>query len=395
MRGKIYLDFRNNQLRKKGYPVKVSISGNGKRKVFVLQHYTSAENWNFEKQEPINDKKLLFFIRRKKLQLDELIFNSQSGKRISLETVKNILLDLQQDVTDISFLDFYKLFITELKTKNRYGNAYAYEVALNQLEKFRAKLDFSEINYTLLNDFKTIQFGKENSKNTIHTYLRKYRAVYNEAVRRKLIIDKKPFDGIFKGITVKSNRTKKKHLLKKTIQFLENVENLSVSQQRALDLFLLQFYFGGQDLIDIYYLESNKIKNKRVFFVRDKLGEDGYQFDLRITKKAAKIIDKYSEPGAFVFPWRKSYEGYKTFRNNMRRSLQLIQDAFDIQVQPLGGKLGAKVARHTFATIGKQLFIETDLLRELMGHERNDVDTIYKDKYPQEIRDAAQLKIIE
>ena len=71
-----------------------------------------------------------------------------------------------------------------------------------------------------------------------------------------------------------------------------------------------------------------------------------------------------------------------------------MQTAENIEVQPLGGKIRIKVARHSFATIAKGLFIDTDLLRELMGHERNDVDTIYKDKYPEKVRDEALLKII-
>ena len=29
-----------------------------------------------------------------------------------------------------------------------------------------------------------------------------------------------------------------------------------------------------------------------------------------------------------------------------------------------------------------------------MGHERSDVDTIYKDWYPQKVRDEAHLKIV-
>jgi hypothetical protein len=33
-------------------------------------------------------------------------------------------------------------------------------------------------------------------------------------------------------------------------------------------------------------------------------------------------------------------------------------------------------------------------MRELMGHERDDIDTIYKDKYPEAIRDQAHYKII-
>jgi integrase len=164
--------------------------------------------------------------------------------------------------------------------------------------------------------------------------------------------------------------------------------------QRAADLFLLMFYFGGQDLKDIYYLEQSQINNGRIYFQRGKLSGNGYEFDLKITKKAQIILDKYTVAGKYVFAWRKDFAGYKHFRDNLRRSFDKLQELTKIQVLPMGGELRIKVARHTFATIGKQLFVETDLLRELMGHERDDVDTIYKDKYPQEVRDLAQLKII-
>jgi integrase len=46
--------------------------------------------------------------------------------------------------------------------------------------------------------------------------------------------------------------------------------------------------------------------------------------------------------------------------------------------------------RHTFATLAKFKHYDQDLIRELMGHERNDIDTIYKDKYPEVERDAMQ-----
>lgn len=38
--------------------------------------------------------------------------------------------------------------------------------------------------------------------------------------------------------------------------------------------------------------------------------------------------------------------------------------------------------------------IETDITRELMGHERDDVDNYYKDKYPEKVRDNALFEII-
>ena len=129
--------------------------------------------------------------------------------------------------------------------------------------------------------------------------------------------------------------------------------------------------------------------------MRGKLDGAGYEFDLKIVPKAQKIIDKYSKVGEFVFPWRKDFTGYKTFRDNFRRNLIKAQFKLNINVLPLGGSLGVKVARHSFATIAKNLFIDSDLLRELMGHERNDVDTIYKDKYPESVRDSAHLQVID
>ena len=394
MRGKIFLDLRKNQLRKNGFPLKVSLSDKGSRKVFVLNHYVLRDDWDFEKNEPLNNRRLLFYVRKKKLQLDEILFNSDIGQNISLDEVKNILLEVTAVINTASFFDFFALYINELKNKGNQGNAESYVNALSQLKKFKRELDFKSIDYNFLNDFKNWRFRIGNSKNTIHTYLRKYRAVYNEAVQRKLINDLKPFEGVFKGVTVRSNRTKKKYLPKKTIVFLEGLKNLPIAQQRAIDLFLLQFYFGGQDLNDIYYLKKDKIINSRVFFSRGKLGDDGYQFDLKITPRAYVIIKKYYASGDYLFPWRKSHQGYKTFRDNMRRALHTVQNKYNIEIEPLRGKLGSKVARHTFATLGKQLFIESDLLRELMGHERNDVDTIYKDKYPEAVRDEALLKII-
>jgi hypothetical protein len=60
-----------------------------------------------------------------------------------------------------------------------------------------------------------------------------------------------------------------------------------------------------------------------------------------------------------------------------------------------GNNLAIKVARHTFGNIGKLLMIDDNVLRELMGHQRDTVDNYYKDKYPQTVRDEAHFKIIE
>ena len=244
MKAKLYLDVRKSSLRKNGFPIVVSLNMKGKRKLVTLKHYSFDTDWDFDLQQPLKDKRLLLYVKKKRLRLDELVFESQTGVTTSLESVKRILLGQSEIVSDMTFYEFFNLFISELIEEGRSGNAAAYKTAKEQLQKFRLQVEFSEIDYSLLQDFKHSRIALGNSKNTIHTYLRKYRAVYNEAVRRKLIKDQQPFVGVFKGITVKSNRTKKKHISKDSIRLLENLVDLPIAQQRAVDLWLLQFYFA-------------------------------------------------------------------------------------------------------------------------------------------------------
>jgi hypothetical protein len=394
MNGKIRLDTRKQEERKEGFPVCVFLHHKGKQKKVNLGIYFALKNWDLQKQRPIKNMAMELFIRKKQLLLDELIFEYKTTRKGNLENAKKILLGNNEVLNSVSYNDFYNVFLQELQEKQKNASYNIYKTAFDRLKEYRNQLDFEDIDYNLLNGFKNWRIKQGNAKNTIHTYIRKYRAVYNEAVKRGLTADKKPFVDVFKGITVKSNRTKKKSLTKEAIIKLETAENLTFAEKRSADLFLLLFYFGGQDLKDVYYLERKNIAKNRVYFTRGKLDDTGYQFDLKIVPKAQKIIDRYAVKGKYLFKWRKDFEGYKTFRDNFRRSILKVQQKLDIQVQPLGGNLGVKVARHTFATFGKNLFIDTDLLRELMGHERNDVDTIYKDRYPQKIRDAAHEKII-
>ena len=151
---------------------------------------------------------------------------------------------------------------------------------------------------------------------------------------------------------------------------------------------------GCNSVIDIYNLKKDQLKNGRVYFTRKKLGERGYEFDLAIIDKAQLILNKYKNETNFVLPGRKDYAGYETFRRRYQKNLNELKLKANLKVKPKDDNLGIKVARYTFANCGKLLGIDEDMLRELMGHERNEIDTIYKDKHPQKKRDKAHLKIV-
>ncbi|MFD1292673.1 phage integrase SAM-like domain-containing protein [Lutibacter holmesii] len=380
-----------NKETKRGYPVILYVRNEKIRKRVNIGWFFKKQDWNFETETPIPSAEnfdlvypLLLNYRK---QLSMLQFHQETNFQKYVEVVKG------KKVETADFYTFAEGLIADLKLRGKFSNAQIYGWVLDQLKIIKPELPFSQFNYTLLRDFKNHKQQEGVKNSTIHNYLRTLRAIYNEAVLMNATEDLQPFKMIFKDLTVRKNRTKKKYLSIKGIKKLEKLENLPPGQQFTLQLFLLQFYFGGQDLIDVYYLRTNQIKNNRVYFERKKIGERGYEFDLLIIKKAQKILNNYVPEGEYVFPGRKDFKGYQSFRRRYQTNLHILQKKAALNVKPKGENLGIKVARYTFANRAKKLHIIEDVIRELMGHERNDIDTIYKDKYPQKTRDKALLKI--
>lgn len=311
-----------------------------------------------------------------------------------------------KDADDILFLDAFRKIIADMKlligdlnksgndraANKMSGNMTVYENVLAQFEPFCFDCLVKNIDYNLLMRFRNYKIGMGCSKSTVNLYLRTVRSVYNKSILLYNLPDNKPFVGVFKGLAVKSYHSRKKYLNDDDIVKLEMYASQS-EKQKYVDLFLLQFYFGGCDLVDLYYLKKNQLRKGRVFFERTKTNT-GVVIDLKVSEKAMHIIKKYDAPGEFVFPWPKYLKKYLVFRRTCQRGLIYVQEKLGVEVNPGGGNIGLKVARHTFATRAKRLGIEEDLIRELMGHERNDVDNYYKDRHSEKKRDQALLDII-
>lgn len=393
--------YTSERERKNGFPIICSVVNDGKRRRITFGFYSAREHWDFERNEPNEHHPDQDLLNYELSIIKSRIFGAIRMKLTDVVQVVQFIKQVEQNeqneqnehrvVLVPSFYSFAETLIQEKEDTGNLSNAKIYSTAIAQLKKFIFELKFDEIKYSLLIQFVNKKKMDKLKPSSIHNYLRTLRAIYNEGVRRGITEDHKPFEGVFKGLKVRAHQMKKKSLDIEGIRKLENAE-LSGRFVMARDLFLLQFYLGGQDLVDIYYLKKNAIQGGRVYFKRTKVGT-GYQFDVKLIDQAKTIIEKYESDDEFVFPGRHDFKGYETFRRWFGKYLILIQEREQIVVQPMGGNLGIKVARHTFANIGKRSGIDSDILRELMGHERDDVDNFYKDKFPENVRDDAQMMI--
>ena len=392
MKAKIQL-YQNDGESLHGYPVKLILSHERKTRRKTLS-YSNLNDWDLLKNLPLKTHPDFEELYSRILNMKAKSIKFDFRELTDFEDAFELLLDKRKKKVDL-FSEWADQRISFMEKNNRPGNADAYRTAKNQLDKFAPYLKLSEITPRLLDNFKVFKKSEGLKNTSIKNYLVEIRAIYNAAVKAGIVEDSKPFTGVLNNLAIQKRRQRNRYLAPEEIKRLENLNLEQDSFQRALDFSLLQFYLCGVDLIDIYYLKKEDLLNDRVILTRRKLGDKAYEFDVYLPSKAKKIINKYKVlEGENVFPWKKEYISYKTFRNNHNRSLKKIQDQLEIKLLPKNDSFTTKVMRHTFATLGKFERIEEDLLRELMGHERNDIDTVYKDKYPQSERDAAQLKII-
>lgn len=406
---------------KRGYPLVLVCSHGSKRPKKIIGH-SEIEHFN-------EDMEMITKMHPDYDDLAPKIMELKiKGRKIELsgidDPVKALEMIFKKDVSAVSFQEFGAELISEMKdlaekfdknndvdSRNKIlGNIAIYENSLKQFSLCIPSIMFVDLDYNALMRFRTWQIGLGNSKNTVHLYLRTIRAIYNKGVLKLGVKDIKPFSGVFDGLKTKSYDNKKKNITKESIRKLEKFE-FGNEKQKFIDLFLLQFYFGGADLIDVYYFKKINYRKNRMYFERGKTNT-GLMIDLGVHPKAKAIIEKYPSNDEWLFPWRKDKLGYAGFRRRYLRALDLAVELinkpeFDkkeldksyepdiIEVLPMGGNLGVKVTRHTFATIAKNLMIEPDLIRELMGHERDEVDNYYKERFSKEVRDEALFRIID
>lgn len=385
---KLYL---NDGSSKKRFPVKLIVTHQKKirRKTFA---HSRADDWDLNSQMPRPTHPDFENLYSRIAQINILASRMEFRELEDLEAAMDFFNQNpdSEDSQNDSFYDFADQQIRDMIAQGRHGNAKAYQFTVDQLKKFAPDLPFDHITRFFLENFKAVKKSEGLKNTSIRTYLYEIRAIYNKAVRLGVCEDRRPFVGLFMDLPVRKRRYKNQYLDREGIDKLKNISGVSRQQQVAVDLALLQFYMGGLDLVDLYHLKKDQIAGGRVYLMRKKLGAKGEEFDIKLLDTAKKLIDKYWNPnGPYVFPWSKDLTRYESFRSNYNTKLKRIQKNAGIQVLPTGGVLTSKVMRHTFATLGKFQHLDPDLIRELMGHERNEIDTIYKDRFPKNVRDQA------
>ena len=258
-------------------------------------------------------------------------------------------------------LDFFT-FAEDWISKNSLKSTKNYKCTLSALESYLGvrKLDFSQINYTLLKNFELYLSDRPRAKSM---YLGYMRHLYREAMLEyntdeATVIKNDPF----------MRYKAPKQVLKKGVRALSVQDILKVYHykgidpkgrpQLARDCFILSFCLMGMNSADLYnatVLQKGVVKYNRTK-TKDRRSDDAY-IEVKVHPFIKQLMKKYAG-NSHVFNFYQRYAGFEEMNAALNKGLKEVGKAIGIP------KLQFYQARHTFATLS----------RNMMKFSKSDVD---------------------
>jgi integrase/recombinase XerD len=359
----------------------------------------SLKHWDDKKrqvsQECPNASRLNLKLTKRQVEIQSAILKLEDD--FTIEGLKELLDEKYTPISQTTFKAFADQLIAQMYSVKRTGNAIVYQTAVNRLLLFcnKPNIKFNEINYSLLDRFShdlTLQGLKQNS---ISNYFRSLRAIYNKAIKAK-IIDRALYP--FFDIKIKTEKTAKRAILVADIAKLNHlVRGNQTPSHRALNGFLLSFYLIGISFTDLAYLTNKNIIDGRVVYRRRKTHKN---YSIKLFPQAEAILESfYQEKSKYLIPIlpndvvEDSLRAKKLIHQWIKTTNKYIK-RMGIEVG-IPATITTYVARHTFATTAKRLGYSNELIAEALGHEYgNKITNIYLDSFDQEVVDEMHKRVI-
>lgn len=308
-------------------------------------------------------------------------------------SVSDIVNRYKSPQSRILVLDYMHAQVEQLRAMNRLGTAKNYEKTMCSFAEFLGdvSLPLSALTEQVITDYNAFLVQRGLVRNSVSFYMRVLRAIYNKAVRQKLIEQQHPFTEVYTGI----DHTRKRAVSEAIIAQLHRLE-LKAGTPLALcrDIFIFSYCTRGMAFVDIAYLRRSNIQNGMICYARRKTGQ---QLSIRIEPSIQRIIDRYADTNSpYIFPIISSldaveaYEQYRVALNTHNRLLGRLSDMLGCDC-----KLTSYTSRHSWATAARNHNVPISVISQGMGHTSEQTTRIYLTMLENSVIDDANRGIIE
>ena len=300
----------------------------------------------------------------------------------------------------LKVLTFMKQVANGLQMEGNFGTAHVYRSSLNAIIAYRGKSDFvfSEVTSEWLKGFEVHLRNRGCSWNTVSTYMRTFRAVYNRAVDpRKAPYVPYLFRSVYTGTRGEHKRALSDDDMKKVFVNLSRKPGVSLPVRQAQELFILMFLLRGMPFVDLAYLRKSDLRDNVITYRRRKTGRS---LSVTLTSEAMILIKKYMnrDPSSpYLFSFLKGSEGTKEAYREYQLALRSFNQRLMLlgELIGLGDKLSSYTARHTWATTAYYCEIHPGIISEAMGHSSITVTETYLKPFQDKKIDEANKQVLE
>lgn len=270
-------------------------------------------------------------------------------------------------------------YMALLNRKGCFSTAKSYRDAMNSFIKYSGTdwIPYACVDQENLCRYELYLIEHACSRNTISTYMRRLRCIYNMAVQSgEAGYIPNLFRDVFTGVESK----RKKSL---SIEEQHKLMTTPVDEYRLRRIQLaicLMYQYGGMAFVDFAHLKAENIKKGILNYKRQKTGTP---MCMEILETAEEMRHKLeyigSGSGKYLFPFlsgkkegRAAYTEYVSALCKFNRDLKALAHVIGLK-----SEVTSYTIRHSFAMALKEQGVPIEMISELLGHRSIKTTQIY------------------
>ena len=277
-----------------------------------------------------------------------------------------------------------KNYINRLRKEGRYSTAHVYKNALYSFSKFCGTLNmsFRQVTKERLRRYGQYLYECGLKPNTISTYMRMLRSIYNRGVEAgSAPYVSRLFHDVYTGVDVRQ----KKALPAGELHRLLYEDPKSERLRRTQTIAALMFQFCGMSFADLAHLEKsaldqsvlryNRIKTKTPMSVEVLDTARGMINQLRSNQEPIPDCPDYLFDILCGNKKRKDERAYREYQSALRRFNNCLKDL--ARALRLNSPVSSYTLRHSWATTAKYRGVPIEMISESLGHKSIKTTQIY------------------
>ena len=277
-----------------------------------------------------------------------------------------------------------EFYIGRLRKEGRHSTAHVYKNAIFSFSKFcgTSNVSFRQVTRERLRRYGQYLYECGLKPNTISTYMRMLRSIYNRGVEAgSAPYVPRLFHDVYTGVDVRQ----KKALPAGELHRLLYEDPKSERLRRTQTIAALMFQFCGMSFADLAHLEKsaldqsvlryNRIKTKTPMSVEVLDTARGMINQLRSNQEPIPDCPDYLFDILCGNKKRKDERAYREYQSALRRFNNCLKDL--ARALRLNSPVSSYTLRHSWATTAKYRGVPIEMISESLGHKSIKTTQIY------------------